>query len=243
MIARILKYWDTTKYNVKWEIAYRKRDTKGFEKFRILNLPKGKWGADPFLVQDNNGVFLFYEEYEESQKKGSIAVAAYEDGKFTRKGIVIDEPFHLSFPCVFKIRDDYYMIPESGAVESLNLYKCENYPYKWKKEKILANGKGFSDTLVIEKDEVYYVIASILVDGSCCALNKMYTLNPETLELCDPLIISEPSTNGIRNAGYYVENTNIYRSGQNSPNNEYGKSIKIFSVDCIDKNNYHETPV
>jgi len=44
---------------------------------------------------------------------------------------VLDEAFHLSYPYVFKWKDEYYMIPEAHQTGSVRLYRAVDFPLKW----------------------------------------------------------------------------------------------------------------
>lgn len=60
--------------------------------------------ADPFLLQRDGKLFMFYETKSAEQQKGQIGVAASEDGgrSFRHLAVVLDLPWHLSYPFVFE---------------------------------------------------------------------------------------------------------------------------------------------
>ncbi len=59
--------------------------------------------ADPFLWQHHSGLYLFYEVKNLAKGRGEIGVAQSTDGGATFKhlGVVLDEPWHLSYPFIF----------------------------------------------------------------------------------------------------------------------------------------------
>ena len=78
----------------------------------VTDVP-AKFVADPFLVQDDETWFLFFEVYNLASKHGDIAIATSTNTRnWKYEQVVLDEPFHLSYPYVFKWEDDYDMIPE-----------------------------------------------------------------------------------------------------------------------------------
>ena len=57
---------------------------------------------------------LFFEVYNNDTKQGDLAVATSKNTWiWDYQKVIIDEPFHLSYPYVFKADDEYYLIPES----------------------------------------------------------------------------------------------------------------------------------
>jgi hypothetical protein len=87
----------------------------------VTDVP-AKFVADPFLVKEDATWYLFFEVYNLDTKQGDLAVATSTDTKsWNYKQVILDEPFHLSYPYVFKWQDDYYLIPESFEANSMPL--------------------------------------------------------------------------------------------------------------------------
>ena len=42
---------------------------------------------------------------------------------------IINEPFHMSFPNVFKFENEFYMMPENSESNQLRLYNAVDFPY------------------------------------------------------------------------------------------------------------------
>ena len=59
--------------------------------------------ADPFLLQEGDAWYLFFEVLNNANSQGDIGYASSANGyDWTYQKIVLDEPFHLSYPYVFK---------------------------------------------------------------------------------------------------------------------------------------------
>jgi hypothetical protein len=88
--------------------------------------------ADPFLIYDNKTWHMFFEVFNASSDQGDIGLATSKDEvNWKYEKIVLDEPFHLSYPYIFKWNESYYMIPESRRGAAIKLYKAEEFPEKW----------------------------------------------------------------------------------------------------------------
>jgi hypothetical protein len=89
--------------------------------------------ADPFMVNTDNGWHMFFEVMDSRTSRGSIGLATSHDGiSWTYRQIVLDEPFHLSYPYVFRCGNEYYLIPETQRNSSVRLYRADPFPYRWR---------------------------------------------------------------------------------------------------------------
>lgn len=114
--------------------------------------------ADPFLVNSNNSYFLFFEVMNKANSQGDISVATSTDGhNWSYKKVVLDEPFHLSYPYVFKWKNTWYMIPETNEVKDVRLYKSNNFPYDWSFEKELLKGDVFIDNTIFNYNNTWWL--------------------------------------------------------------------------------------
>jgi len=131
--------------------------------FEIYNITdcKARGIADPFLIEYNNEIYIFFEiekwiDKKNNKIKGVIGAAKLINDKLKYLGIVLEENFHLSFPFIFKYQNNIFMLPESSKNKKLILYKCKNFPFKWEKYKILLNG-NFIDSILFFKDKWYLI--------------------------------------------------------------------------------------
>lgn len=144
-----------------YTIAYRKRDGKTLMdsdllSFRRMPYSNTYWYADPILVSYEGESYLFMESFDMRTNLGSIAYAKFDaDGKLSEPQIIIQEPYHMSFPMVFSWNDSLYMIPETCANHSLNLYRCEGQIDRWELVKSFQVEEELVDTVVTACHEGY----------------------------------------------------------------------------------------
>src|SRR5580658_6258467 len=94
---------------------------------------KADFVADPFMIREGTTWHMFFEVMNSVREKGEIGLATSSDGcKWTYQSVVLREPFHLSYPLIFKWEGEYYLIPESAAANRIALYKAEKFPCVWK---------------------------------------------------------------------------------------------------------------
>ncbi len=88
--------------------------------------------ADPFMIRVDDLWHMFFEVYNRRSGRGEIGCAVSRDARrWTYLGIVLREPFHLSYPYVFAWRGDVYMVPETCAVKAVRLYRARRFPAGW----------------------------------------------------------------------------------------------------------------
>lgn len=98
--------------------------------------------ADPFLFFRDAKWHLFFELWNTELNRGEIGCATSPDAiAWTYQQVVLREPFHLSYPCVFEWNGDIYMTPETRQAHSVRLYKANPFPFRWNLEAVLVEGQ------------------------------------------------------------------------------------------------------
>jgi hypothetical protein len=88
--------------------------------------------ADPFFVKEKDTFYLFFE-HKKTKSNADIGLLTSVDGKnYQYRGTVLTQKFHLSYPQVFKYKNDFYMLPESKQANAVLLYKAHRFPFDWK---------------------------------------------------------------------------------------------------------------
>jgi hypothetical protein len=103
--------------------------------------------ADPFLIRRDGRWFLFFEVIPRANHRaGVIAFAESEDAvHWHYGGVVLREPFHLSYPHVFEWEGETFMTPENA--HGIRLYRCSLFPGAWKYAGDLLSIEGADPTL------------------------------------------------------------------------------------------------
>jgi hypothetical protein len=114
----------------------------------VTDVP-AKFVADPFLIKEGATWYLFFEVYNRNTKQGDEAVATSTNTyQWDYQQVILDEPFHLSYPYVFKWEGEYYLIPESFEANSVRLYKADVFPTKWSFVTTLVDGGDYVDNSI-----------------------------------------------------------------------------------------------
>lgn len=142
-----------------YTIGYRKREGKTLLDSEVLQFNRipfddRYWYADPIILPWREETYLFMESYDMFTRKGAIAVSRFEKGgQLSKPQVILEEPYHMSFPMVFVWNDNLYMIPETCGNHSLNLYRCQGDITKWTLEASFPTEEKLVDTAVVRVGE------------------------------------------------------------------------------------------
>jgi hypothetical protein len=127
----------------------------------VTDVP-AKFVADPFLVRETGTWYLFFEVYNRATDQGDLAVATSRNTwQWDYQQVILDEPFHLSYPYVFKWEGEYYLIPESYQAGGIRLYHADDFPTRWSMVTTLVEGKEFVDNSIVNYDGHWWLFASV----------------------------------------------------------------------------------
>lgn len=231
----------------QWFIAYRARksfnipfDTSGF---RIISPPSGRFYADPFVIKHDQDNYIFFEDYRFLKSKGVISFSKIDkDGKHTRPEVVLEKGYHLSYPFLFKWKDQIFMIPETSRNGTIELYQALNFPYDWMLEKVIMKDINACDVTVWVTEKKTWIFTNVVNPG-----------RPQHTDLClfyaddifgewkahprNPIVSDIASA---RPAGkLFIYNGETVRPGQDSAL-RYGRSLIFNKITQLTEHEYHE---
>ncbi len=93
----------------EWKVAYRAKENP---KYQLVEVPQGTCVADPFLYESNGEHFLFVELFQKKENKACLAYYRFIDGKPVYRGKIVEQPYHMSYPCVFSYYGEHYEYEE-----------------------------------------------------------------------------------------------------------------------------------
>ncbi len=146
-----------------------------FQKFKALVPPKDRIWADPFVISMNGKHYLFIEELLLKTNKGHIScLVMNESGQIEDSRILIDKPYHLSYPFIFQHEHIWYMIPESAESRTVDLFECIEFPFQWKfKRSLLTDIEAFDSTLHFQ-DGQFWLFCTIRKSRGASSDDNLY---------------------------------------------------------------------
>ena len=222
----------------RWSVAFTKKSwrrtilKKGIE----IKNPKNRFFADPFIITIDNRTVCFVEDYSYNTKIGSIsAIEIFDNNQYKIYEYIIKEPFHMSFPYIFRYKDELYMIPETSKAKSIRLYKCIDFPTKWEYQKDLFKNINATDSMIFYHNNMWWIFFTISITGKnynshlVAYYTKSDPINGKWTPHKKNPIINDSTI--ARNGGILGLNKGlIIRARQRQSFNIYGASLSLAEI-------------
>ena len=97
--------------------------------FKSFTPPLDRFWADPFVWFHKNKHYMFIEEVLYSTHRGRIICLTLDkEMNIQSNQIVLERPYHLSYPFLFEYEDQLYMVPETKENNGVEVYRCTHFP-------------------------------------------------------------------------------------------------------------------
>ena len=153
-----------------WHVGWRRAESGRVQD--TLAMPAGGWRilpddgrrfyADPFVFAHEGRTWLFVEELPYATGRAIIsAVEIGPDGPVGTPVPVLEHRVHLSYPFVFARDGAIWMIPESAAAGTVELYRAESFPHRWVLHATLLDGIAVGDATIAEHDGRLWMFGTV----------------------------------------------------------------------------------
>ena len=214
--------------------------------YRRITPPKGRFYADPFIFKKGNINYIFYEDYRDENGKGVIScISINEKGSLAEYPSVLARDYHLSYPFVFELNNQVYMIPETSENKTIEMYRATDFPKKWELEKVLIEDINAVDATLVKHNDLYWLFAGVAEDDGAfnSNLHLYYSDSPFGEWKPHPGNPVVSDTRRARPAGKLFYKGNILmRPGQDC-SLFYGRAVWIHRIDVLNETSYREVPV
>lgn len=243
--------WCAAAMRTQWRIGYYFADEDAdaaspAQELHTLVPPKDHDWADPFIVQHAGRRFIFFEDLPHRAGKAHIsAVEVRADGEVGAPRIVLQRPYHLSYPFVFEWEGALYMIPETAGNGTVELYRCEEFPHRWSLHQVLLEDLRAFDATLARDGGLWWLFVNVAAAGAApsedLSLYWSHSLTgPWTPHPANPVV---RDVRRARGAGpLFRRDGNLFRPSQDC-GADYGSAVWINRVDVLDTGSYRETPV
>lgn len=150
--------------------------------------------ADPFPITHEGVTYLFVEDFDHRVGRAVISVVEWgPDGATGVPRPVLQHEVHLSYPFVIPHDGDMWLIPESSGARTLELYRAEEFPWKWERHSILLNDIEVSDATPFEHEGRWWLTGTVGYGGSLsdslCIWSAPDLRGPWTPHLQNPVLV------------------------------------------------------
>jgi hypothetical protein len=223
-------------------------NTDDITKFKLLQPPDGRFWADPNVLYHEDDYYVFFEDASVDSGHGHIAVIQlHTDGTASSPIKVLEKPYHLSYPFIFEWENQLYMIPETASNRSIELYRCIEFPLRWKFVENLMSDLFAYDATLIKHDGIWWLFANVKQHTGASSWDELclfYSNSPLSTEwIPHP---RNPSVSDVRSArpagAFFRKDGHLYRPSQNS-SNRYGYALDVNRVIELTETAYSEETI
>lgn len=250
LLRSSIKVFQKLFLNEQWFLLFDRNDklAGSIDNFRKIVPPKDRYWADPHIIEESGKHYIFVEELPYSTRRGHIAVIEMNpDGKLSESVTLLKYPYHLSYPCVFHYDDTYYMIPESSENQTVCLYECKEFPYRWELKMNLLENIAAADTTPFFYNNKWWLFTNVAENEGSSLCDELFIFYADTLFTGNwtphPLnpVISDVKRS--RPAGrIFIRDRRIYRPSQNG-SVTYGYALNINEILVLSESEYLEKRV
>lgn len=205
---------------------------------------KKKFNADPFIFEDNGNLYLLCENYNYRLRKGKIDISVINQKNLKTESTTtaIEEPFHLSYPFVFKHQNQIYCIPETFEKRQVRLYVFDRKTLSFQFKKVLINDKPAIDSTLLFYNNKYWLFFT-QKDHPSLKLYIYFSDKPDGEYQAHKNNPVKTNIKSARPAGAFIQHGDkIYRPAQDN-SSTYGKRIIINRLEQLTERDFAESYV
>lgn len=171
-----------------WNVALRRDGASpepGFNlaDWRPLPVDPDIFYADPFVFEEAGKIWLFAEACPYATGKGVIVRAEVSaEGEAGPFRTVIEQPWHLSYPFVFRMDGDIWLVPESAARGGLEMYRASAFPDQWVLERRLFEDLRLVDATFFEHEGRLWLFAGVIGDNGGSSWDELFAWHAPGLD-------------------------------------------------------------
>lgn len=237
-------------YLDQWILLFRIRTglSTSLWRFNRIVPPRDRLFMDPFIIQKDNNYYIFIEELIRGSDRGHISVITMDEGgNYGKPVTVMEKSYHLSYPFVFEYGDDCYLVPESRANRTIQLYKCIDFPSKWEFQMNLMENIEAVDATLFHHEGKWWLFANIVENPGASSSDELFLFYSEELHTKDwiphPLNPVVSDVKRARPAGrVLVHEGRTLRPSQDC-SQRYGHGVRINEITTLNEDEYDEVEI
>jgi hypothetical protein len=157
---------------------------------------------------------------------------------------VLERDYHLSYPFVFEWEGKHYMIPESGAKRSIDLYESQAFPYEWEFKQSLITGVRAVDTTLLRHAGKWWLFTGIAENEGAAPNVELFLFSSDELlngqwkpHPQNPIV---SDMRKARPAGaVFTQDGKLFRPSQDCTNG-YGYGFDLNEIEVLSESDYQE---
>lgn len=202
----------------------------------------GRFLADPFGVETDEGLRILAEDYSFADMKQRLSCLSYRDGAFSRPVTCFDPPYNVAYPYIVQHGGSTYCIPETLHGDEVAIYRLSD-DWTLKKEGVLLEGVRGVDPTVVRFNGAWWMFLTINRRGSTHDLHIYHSndlFGPWEEHLNNPV---KTDVRSARSAGTpFTSRGVLYRPAMDCSDG-YGRRVVLNRVEKLTDAEFRETSV
>jgi hypothetical protein len=231
----------------RWADDERMQVTHRLPDDGFIRLPDDgrRYYADPFVIEADGIHHLLVEEYDYALGRAVISTTVVpRHGVPQTPRVVLERPYHLSYPFVFRHDGQIWMIPESSAARTVELYRADPFPDRWVLESVLLRDVSAGDATIVRHDGRWWMFAgtSAWQSSSWDALSLFHApdlFGPWAPHPRNPVLIDARSARPA-GAHFFPHGGALWRPAQDCSGG-YGSALSLCRIDRLDPDDYRQS--
>lgn len=229
----------------QWVLAYQISPTfPPTSSFRYLVPPADRFWADPFAAKRGDRRFILFEDAPFATGRGRIsAMELRPDGSPGEAVPVLERPYHLSYPFLFRHGGEEFMIPETSQKGGVEVYRARSFPHGWEPFEQMLPNLAAADVTLHQVGDRWWMFTDVAVAGTRLHNEELHIFHapspfgPWTPHRLNPVF---SDTRRARPAGALFEHGGaLYRPAQDS-SVRYGWSMTFNRITKLTPDEYEE---
>ncbi len=210
--------------------------------FQVIRPPADRYYADPCAITVGGRTFVFFEDFRYREQKGVVSCLELTGAGPGKVETVLTRPYHLSYPFLFEWNGDAFMVPESGANRTVELYRAVDFPSRWELSRVLLQGVDAVDATLLHYENRWWLFTNIKIEGGL-ALDELYLFYADGLDQEWTAHPNNPVVSDVRTArpaGRIFEvDGELIRPAQDCTIS-YGRAVSFQRITLLSATGYQE---
>lgn len=229
----------------QWVLAYQISPTfPSTAPFRHVLPPADCFWADPFAAKRGDRRFILFEDAPYATGRGHIsAMELRPDGSPGEVTRVLERPYHLSYPFLFRHGGEEFMIPETSQKGGVEVYRARSFPHGWEPFEQMLPDLNAADVTLHQVGDRWWMFTDVAVAGTRHHNEELHLFHapspfgPWTPHRLNPVF---SDARRARPAGALFEHGGaLYRPAQDS-SVRYGGSMTFNRITRLTPDEYEE---
>lgn len=199
--------------------------------------------ADPFAIRRGDTLHLFAETFDYRERQGRIVHRTIgPDGTVSPPRVVLEEPWHLSYPALIENSGETYMLPEASKDGGLTLYRAASFPERWERVTDITLDTVPIDTTPFRHDGRWW-LAYASAENAKASLHLAYAdqlVGPWTPHRGNPVRIDR---SGARPGGTPFQLDGRIVLPVQDCTGTYGAAIRLLAIDTLTPERFECEPL